>query len=360
MRRPSITVRELTPSDMPTAVHLLRLRDDRHHDADSVAEVLRGMDPAQLRAWGAFVDGEPAGLTTFYVRPLRCWAGEEVVAGYWGHLFVRPEFRQLMIYPLLIRAMRQGENGAQCRLIFTATRQPRVAAGHQRLGFELIGKLPVRFKPLRPFALVSKQRHFGRIAEKLAALPDGLYVLLLRLAEKRRRAGAAHREIDLASDDIDSVVELMNEARSGGISQVWSAESVRRRFGVTIDGSRYTLLGFFEGEDLEAALIFCTTTRGEDVRTGVLIEMVSRPGRGNAAISLLTEAESRMIDVGCEVVLHVDGMESDLERSMVRRGYRTAPHVYHLLVWSPDNEWKKDERSELGSWRFAFSDHDAF
>lgn len=358
--RPAITVRELTPSDMPTAVHLLRLRDDRHHESDSVAGVLRGLDPAQLRAWGAFVDGEPAGLTTFYVRRLSDWAGEEVVAGYWGHLFVRPEFRKLMIYPLLIRAMRQGKDGAQCRVIFTATRQPRVAEGHQRLGFELIGRLAVRFKPLRPFRLVAKQRHLGRIVENLSALGDGLYVPLLRLVGKRRLAAAAHREIDLGSDDVESVVGLMNEARRGGIGQVWSAESFRRRFAMTIDSSHYTVLGYFAGEGLEAVLIFCTTTRGETVRTGVLIEMASRPGREDAAVSLLSEAESRMMDAGCEVVLHVDGMGSDREKLMPRLGYRTAPHLYHLLVWSPDDGWKKDARSELSSWRFAFSDHDAF
>ena len=356
--RPALTLRELTPADLDTVVDLLRTRDGRPHEREDVAQVVQGLEPTRLRAWGAFVDGEPAGLTTFYLRRLRGWSAEPVTAGYWGHLYVLPEHRRLMVYPLLIRSMLQGGRDAGCDLIFTATRQPEVAEGHQRLGFQLIGRLPVRFRPLRPFRLLARQRRLGGAAERLAGLGDALYRPFV--SRPLSGGGTPCRRIDPASPEVEPVVELMNATRQGRVSQVWSAESFRRRCAGTIDGAAYTVLAAGDGDAPRAAVVYCEVTRGENVRAGVLLEVVSRPGDEPAALALTREAERRLLAAGCDVVLHLDGRGSALDERIARAGYRVAPHEYHMLIWSPDERWKEDRRSDLSNWWFAFSDHDAF
>lgn len=359
MSNVSIDVREINIDQIDTVIDLLCQRDERSHDLDSVRSILMNLEPSKLRAWVAYVGDDPAGFNSIYLRNIN-WQNRQLTAGYWAHLYVRPAYRKLMIYPRLIFSMLQTARQKGPEMIFTATRRPDVAAGHQKLGFQLIGTLPVRIKPLRPFRLLAKHWPIAQWAVGISPPLDALYSAYLALRRHASNSSLVTNELDVDSGDIDSLLQLISAESNGKVSQKWSAESLRQRFKCTIDGTRYLLRSARRGNDLVAVIISVATVRGNDIHTGVILDLLFKPTEQNAAFQLLFEAEQQIMHAGCEVLLCLNSMGKATSNIVQRMGFHKAPETYHMLVWPkelvPNGAWA----SNINNWRFTFADHDAF
>ena len=360
--KPMITIRAATQADLPVLRDLLSDRDGEQRLEPAVRDHLMECDPERFLAWIAFDGDEPVGITALYLRPL-LFDGDvpaERSAGYWAHLYVRESHRSLMVYPQLVFAMTRGMREAGLDLLYTATRQPDVAAGHQKLGYRLVGTIPVRLLPLRPFRLLARQKRLGPLAEALSPLGDRLWSLWRGLFRRTTGDGQTMEQITLEDGRIGELVELMNRRGAGHVAQRWTTEHFRTRFKGALDGEKYVIHVACSDDRVLGGSIHRLAVRGNSVRTGVILDLVLSEGHEDLAGPMLSTLESRMLQDGADVILHLEGPGDPVGGGVLARGYRTAPDVYHLLV-SPGGMVDPGSRAgDLSNWLFAFSDHDAF
>lgn len=370
---PATSVREATPDDLADVTRLLSARDGVAHERQRVSDYLWGLDPNETRTWIAYADDTPVGMTMLYLRDMR-WPGgkadagaddraddgadeQTVRAGYWAHLYVEPAFRKQMIYPQLVLSMLRSVNAGDVAVIFTATRQPHVAEGHQKLGFKLVGTLPLRLRPLRPLRLVAKHKGIAAL-KPLAGACDGLYRVFAR-----RRAGGASRveEIAIDSPDVDRIVALLNDrpAPVNGVQQAWTTARFRRRYHATLDGRSYRITVVRRGEQIVAALVMAIAERGADIRAGVLLELAEDLSVTDREINALhADAEAFAHRDGAELMLSLDDtlLAGDVDASYLM----TKSETYHLLVYPKRLAEPPYAAADFAEWAFAFGDHDAF
>jgi len=339
-------------------VSLLSERDGHALDSAHVASALCGLDPAHLVGWIAMVGDEPAGLTTMYTRDQR-WGDRTIRAGYWSHLFVREEFRRLMVYPQLVLAMMRGIRPLGIDGIFTGTRRPHVAEGHVKLGFAKLGEYRVLYKPLRPFRLLARYKDWPALLHAAAAPGDGLYGAYLGLRRGRAPAGLSLRAAERADAAIDALAALLNAAGQGRISQVWSAESLRRRLARTIDGYDYRVLVAERGGRVVGGAVYRLTIR-ERVAAGIVMELIADRAEPGAIPALLGELERRVRTEGADTTLYLDGLEPATNAMLAAAGHRTSNETYQMLVWPRTLVPAGAGAADLANWRFSFLDHDAF
>jgi hypothetical protein len=359
---PRLTVRPTTPADLPAVVSLLSERDGRPLEPANVASALYGLDRAHLAGWLAFADDQPAGLTTLYTRDQRWEVGGQTTtirAGYWSHLFVREEFRRLMVYPQLVLAMMRGIKPLGIDCIFTGTRRPNVAQGHVKLGFARLGEYRVLFKPLRPFRLVARYKGWPGLTHAAAAPGDALYGVILAARRRGARRDLTIRAVDAGGPAIEAVVALLNTTGAGRVSQVWTRETLLRRLSRTIDGCEYRVLIAERGGRTIGAAVYRLTVR-ERVVAGVIMELVAAPGEDDALPALLTELERRLRAESGDTTLFLDALGPEASRLLTSRGHRTSRETYQMLVWPKTLVPAGAPAADLSNWRFSFLDHDAF
>lgn len=355
---PKLFVRATTPADLDAVVDLLSDRDGHRLDRAHVSTSLYGLEPAHLAGWIAFADEKPAGLTTLYLRDQR-WADRTIRAGYWSHLFVREEFRRLMVYPQLVLAMMRGIKPLGIDCIFTGTRRPHVAEGHVKLGFAKLGEYRVLYKPLRPFRLLARYKNWPGLL-RAAALPgDGAFGAYLAARRPGAPADLSVRAIELSHPAIESVVALLNDAGAGQTSQVWTRNTLRRRLAGTIDGYPYRVLVAEQTGRVAGALIYRLTIR-ERVAAGVIMEIVTDPRHARAASALLAHAERRFRAEGADTTLFLNGLQTPITGLLRAAGHRTSNETYQMLVWPKTLVPAGAAAANLANWRFSFLDHDAF
>jgi hypothetical protein len=350
-------VRLATPADLPAIVALLSERDGTPLQQDHVAAALAGMDPAHIAGWIAFTDGKPVGMSLLLLRTLR-WGGRTLRAGYWAHLFVRESSRGHGVYPRLVGAMMQGIAALSIDAIFTGTRRRHVAEGHVKLGFARLGEIPVMFEPLKPVRLLARHRGWPAL-EALAPPVDALYGAWRSTRRPAAPSGWSFREIGLSSPEMETVAAWLDEAPSGRVRQIWSADVLRRRLAGTIDGGRYTILAAERGGRVAGAAIWRVAPRAR-VLAGVLLDLVARPDEPAAERVLLAEAERRLAAAGADVLLYLDGPGAPQSRLVRDAGLRISDETYTMLVWPKDLAPAGSEVADLAQWRFSFLDHDAF
>ncbi|MCH7751648.1 MAG: hypothetical protein IH898_05780 [Planctomycetes bacterium] len=355
-------VREATPADLADVVKLLSARDNQPRDPQVVSDYLWGLDPKYARAWLAYVGDEPAGISMVYLRQMN-WPADgndtsPILAGYWAHLYVNPAFRKKMVYPQVVLAMLRGMKSAGIDVIFTVTRQPRVAEGNQRLGFTLVDKMALRLRPLRPFRLVAK--HKGALALAPLCVPlDALYGLA---ALRRTNPAVPIENVPLDSPQVDEVVALLNSRPTAAVRQFWTSEQFRRRYHTTLDGTSYRIRAVRHGKRLAAVLVMTIAERGNQIRAGILLELAAEPAAAAAEIDApLADAENFAHREGAEVMLSLEGslsleqLAGSFGKYLVNRS-----EVYHLLVYPKPMAQAPHLAAELAHWTFAFADHDAF
>ena len=359
---PKTSLREATPNDLNDVVTLLSARDGMLRDSGVVKDYLWGLDPQHFRGWLAYADDRPVGLTSVYLRDM-LWPqenGEATMkrAGYWSHLYVEPEFRKQMIYPQLVLSMLRGMKSAGLDIIFTATRQPDVAEGHQKLGFQLVGKMPLRLRPLRPFRLLAKHKGAGVVAPACPPL-DGLY----RLGARRRIDPAISiEEVAQDSPKVGAITSLLNECPSTIVRQQWNEELFRRRFTRTLDGTNYRVSVAMANGNVTAALIMAIADRGNNIRAGVILDLVALPSATPQQLeSLLGDAEQFAHRQGAEVMLSLEPSLCHSAWSDSFANYlHTNAETYHILVYPKSLAEAPNLAALLENWRFTFADHDAF
>lgn len=359
---PKTSLREATPDDLDDVVQLLSARDGMARNREVVRDYLWGLEPEHFRGWLAYADDRPVGLTSVYLRDMQ-WPQENGSpqtkrAGYWSHLYVEPEFRKQMIYPQLVLSMLRSMKTVGLDIIFTATRQPDVAEGHQKLGFKLVGKLPLRLRPLRPFRLLAKHKGAGVLAPACGPF-DALY----RLAAGRRIDSSSKiEEVGLESPVVDEIVALLNAAPSTAVHQQWDADLFRRRFRRTLDGTDYRITIIKKNDSVLAALMMAIADRGNNIRAGIVLDFVAQPTATREELdALLGEGEQYAHRQGAEVMLSLEHSLMLEAWGSSHTGYlETSAETYHMLVYPKTIAESPNLAAELENWRFSFADHDAF
>lgn len=363
---PGVTVREATPVDIEDVAELLSARDGQVRDRKTVSDYLWDLNPEHARAWLAYAGEQPVGITMLYLRRMN-WpqAGgesvgklQEIRAGYWAHLYVRPEFRSKMVYPQLVLAMLRGMAKAGLSVIFTATRQPQVAAGHQRLGFALVGKLTLKLRPVRPFRLLFKQKGLAALVP-LAAPLDAIYWLFTGRVPSR---SASIENVTVESPDIGEIVALMNARVSGAVAQIWRPDQFRRRFRTTLDGTNYRITAIRRNGRIAAALVMALAERGNQIRAGIVLELIAHEDVPPDELrALLADGRQHARQHGGEVILCLpSSLSPDQAGSTFRQYFTSRSENYHLLVYPKMLAQAPYLAAEADDWEFQFADHDAF
>jgi hypothetical protein len=262
-----------------------------------------------------------------------------------------------MVYPQLVLAMLRGMAAHGVALIYTATRQPQVAAGHQKLGFALAGTLPLRLRPLRPFRLLAKHKNLRLPSVLIRALDAVARPLIKRKSDPLIKV----TQISLDDDRIVDICALLNARGIAKVNHVWSADEFRRRFATTLDGTEYRVLGCERAGRIIAALVTTLVERGNHIRAGVVLTLVADVAASAGEVNaLLAAAEQFARDNDAELMLALD--ESvDLPQLSSRKNYlSTDSESYHLLVYPKKFAQAPYAAADIQSWIFDYADHDAF
>lgn len=367
----STTIREATLADMEDVVLLLSARDGQVRDPNIVKKYLWNLDPESIRVWLAYAGDQPVGITALYLREMvwpseaanteshtRAHGGSILLAGYWAHLYVEPRYRKQMIYPQLVLAMLRGMKAAGVKIIFTATRQPQVAEAHQKLGFALVGSLPLRLRPLRPFRLLAKHKQIP-ILRTLSPFLDFGADLILR---RKLNSQIPIEDVSLNSFRVEQIVAMMNEGLALSVRQKWTPHRFRLRFSTTLDGSSYRIRAIHRKEQIVVATIFALVERGNNIRAGVILAFVAQPEALFPEVcALLADAERYAYNNKAELMLSLGDSFALPQLLSAGRSYLISrSENYHLLVYPKTMAQAPFVSAQIDQWAFEFADHDAF
>ena len=354
--------RPLEPGDLNAVVTLLSQRDGQEYDRGPVARYLCDLDPGRLMGWIAAAGERPVGMTVLYLRKI-VWGDEVLRGGYWAHLYVHEDFRKHLVYPRLVHTMMETAAAAGVDVVYTGMRRLAVADAHVIIGFEPLGSLGVRVKPLRPFALLARYRGWKPL-ETVSRPLDLLYRSGLA-ARRLRPSSGIHIEVtDSSSPRLDRLLEIRERQAGSRVRQQWTPEGWRLRFASTLEGRPYTVLLALDGQELLGGLLMRVALREAPfgrafIRLGIVMDVVVAGGRESVTARLLGEAERRAMSDGCQAMLWLDGVP-EVSPLLRRLGYRDSPETYRVIVWPPTLVPTTSPLRSLANWRFPFSEHDAF
>jgi predicted N-acetyltransferase YhbS len=352
-------IRPLTAIDLPIVSRLLSERDNRIWDTDSARWFLQDLEPDKCRAWAAFDGEKPVGLTTMFLRTLQV-RGNAQQAAYWANLYVDPAYRDQMLYPRLPMAMLNSLKSLGIPFIYAPVRIPQLAKAHLGLGFAKIGRMEVLVRPLRPARFLAKYKKFGTAARTLAGPVDVAFQSLLWLRAARVPSEVRLEAIDVMTAPLGAIAKLLTDRAADRIAQPWNASSLRERYRQTREGGNYSVVTASHGEELTAVAIQRVAERGDGIHVCVVMELAFRPGAEADAAAVLRRVELDATAADCELLIYLDGLGSGNRELLLRRGFRSSPEVYELLIW-PKKAVVEDERLGDGNrWEFGFRDHDAF
>jgi GNAT superfamily N-acetyltransferase len=353
------TIRVAGDADVATIASLLRERDGAAHPTAAVAAYLADLDPLRITVWLAEKDGRSVGINAVYRRNIDSPAGR-LAAGYWGHLYVRPEARSLMVYPQLVMAMLRWAQSGNADLIYTATRQEHVAAAHLKLGFVKIGTIPVLLRPLRPARLLASRSRAVRLWAGWAAPLVDAAVSAGRAAVGLPGRMAAIRAVR-ADDHAAAELAALQPGLEDYIRTVWTASDWLNRFTTTIEGHEYLAAVAPRSGEPEAGVLIRIAERGSPaVRIGVVLDLVDRSPERTHLAPLLRWVERRAIKAGADAIIALPMLAEGERRPYRACGYWTAPETYTLLYRSTSSRCRAEQMQNPEAWRFCFAEHDAF
>lgn len=315
--------------------------------------------------WLATVESQPAASTSMYLRTLQIPDRDEPLPiGYWAHLFVLPEHRKLMLYPQLVFTMRKAMAELGIEAILTAMRRPEVTEGHLKLGFKVICAWPVLVKPLKPFALLGKHKGI-RIASAFAPLGDRLWRTGQSVLTRPSGSGMSIESLDaeLVRGDarlLDEICGLLVASAGDRATTAWTRDLLTARLGGGVDGEPYSVLLARSDDALTGVAICRLATRGNDIRTGVILELATKDGGRDVVRALASACERELANRGAEAMLWLDGAGQQVSDTLRGMGYRVAAdETYRLIAFTaPDAGTCLPTEAQV--WRFTFLDHDAF
>jgi hypothetical protein len=348
-----LSIRQATAEDLPAALRLFEIRDGHAYEPELIFHKVGRFDPKRTLGWIVYDGCQPVGMSMMLLRELNV-DGEKLRAGYWANLYIRPEYRQFLLYPRLTRAMTGALRNNDVAILYTAVRDAEVAHAHVKLGFSKLGELAVRAKPLRPVRLFLRAKTWD-VAEQFASIPDYLYRGVLKM----RSPNGNDLQVSQMrlSSNLREFASLLDQTRCR-VRQVWSLSRLQDRYASNRDGEPYSLLGVRRHGTLVAAALWRAAVRGNSVRAGVLMDLAFRSGEEYAARKVIAAAEACALQKSCDVMLHLDGLNE--AGSMIHKfGYCFSPERYRVLLW-PTQVVKDGLLADLQGWRYAFADHDTF
>lgn len=315
--------------------------------------------------WLATVEGQPAASTAMYRRSLRVPDRDDLLPiGYWAHLFVLPEHRKLMLYPQLVFTMRKAMAGLGIEAILTAMRRPEVTEGHLKLGFKVVCSWPVLVKPLKPFALLGKHKGI-RVASAVAPIGDGLWRAGQSMRARKRDASMTvetfgAERVRGESRMLEEIRTLLADSAHDRAATTWNSNLLEARLGGGVDGEPYSVLMARRDAKLEGVAICRLATRGNGIRTGVILELAALDQNTDALRALAVACERELADRGAEAMLWLDGAGRQTSDTLRGLGYRVATdETYRLIAYAPGDA-EPVFPTAADAWRFTFLDHDAF
>jgi len=348
-----LSIRQAGAEDLSAAVRLFEIRDGHSYEPELILHKVGRFDSERTLAWIAYDGCDPIGMSMMLLRKLNV-DGENLRAGYWANLYIRPEYRQFLLYPRLTMAMTGALRNNGLAILYTAVREAQVARAHVKLGFEKLGELAVRAKPLRPLRLFLRAK--GRdVSNHLAAVADDLYRGVLKM---RRPNGKGLQVCEMTLSSNLAELRSLFDQTPCRVRQVWNCSRLSERYASNRDAEPYYVLGVRRNRTLVAATIWRAAARGSKVKAGVLMDIAYQPGEEHAARKVLAAAEQAGLENGCDVMLHLDGL-SHASRMIRKSGYCFSPERYSVLLW-PASATRKDLFSDLRNWRYPFAEHDTF
>lgn len=167
-----LTIRELEPEDGPEVVRLLSRAlgwaDDARHERLFDWKHRRNPFGPSL-AWVALVDGRVAGLRAF-LRWELCWQGRVVSAVRAVDTATHPDHRGAGVFSRLTRHGLEALRGAGIELVFN-TPNDQSRPGYLKMGWEEVGRLPLRFRVASVASLPSVTR--ARVPADLWSVASG-------------------------------------------------------------------------------------------------------------------------------------------------------------------------------------------
>ena len=353
-------VRLAGAADLEEVVSLVRERDGIHHPARAIAGYFADLDPERIAVWVAETAGEAVGLNAIYLR--RMHAGEGTVqAGYWAHLYVRPEARKAMVYPRLVLAMLAWAREHGLAWVYTATRRPDVAAAHQKLGFEKIATIPVLLKPLRPAALLCARLTGAAALRSAAAAVDTVWGW-----SGRSMAAAGRLWSPPLAPDESGVWESPSVCRRdapvrGTICSAWTNDTWAARFAATIEGDHYHAFVLPSASDPVAGLMVRTAERGTpSIRLGVVMDIFDSSTDARFLPHLHAAAVRWAAGRRAHALIALAPTDPVESRAFAGRGYMRSPERYALLAKATSPRPLPVVLHDAARWRFPFVEHDAF
>lgn len=354
------TLRIADKADLPIVFRLIRERDMRHHPDDAIAGYLANLDRQRIVVWIAERDGEPIGLNAIYLRPIACDSGA-FHAGYWGHLYVRPDARKLMVYPQLVLAMLRWAKEHDLDWVYTATRQETVAAAHLKLGFECISTIPVLLKPLRPGRLVAHRLGNNPFINGLAAIADAIWATGHAAGRMFARDSTAASSPADAAVSAGALIGLLAAVSGRSIRTAWTEQSWANRFAATIEGDCYRSFVVPAAGSPSAAALLRIAARGEPaLRLAVVMDLLDAAEDRQIASSLLAGATDWALEQHADAIIALEPTQPDEASWYRRKGFMRSPERYSLLVKSTSPRPLPAGFRDSVQWRFSFAEHDAF
>lgn len=357
----SVRIKVASAADADTVYAMLCERDTRTHHRSAVLNYLADLDPRRVCVWLAERGGECLGINAIYLRSLRTTAGP-LAAGYWAHLYVRPEARKLMIYPRFVLDMMRWSRDAGLRLVYTGSRQQHVAAAHLRLGFHSLATFPVLLQPLRPATLVASRKAASYpFAIAAARVCDDLFRAACRTLPRIDTSRTPFVGPIASATVSPATVAAFCATDDTKIRTEWTEASWRQRFSGTIEGAPYTCFVVPSAERPEASVMMRVAERGTPpVRVGVLMNMFDRTPDRRHLRPLLRLMAQAADAAGCAGVIAVDQIPRDIAAAMRSEGYWKTAERYAIVAKATGAEPLPPQLADASAWQFNFGEHDAF
>lgn len=353
-----ISIRRAVSADIPQIVDVVRFVSGHHYSVEVFRKLVFDFAPDKYCAWLAFEGEKPVGLTMLQPCTLER-AGSRCKAGYWTNLCVAPDYRRTALYPRLVYTMMSGAAEQDIDVVYAAVRRPEVIAGHVALGIEKVGEIPLFAKPLRPARLFSKFRSLGNVFVRLSVVPDFAYQEYLSL--RRASWKSAYVLTDVAARNADRLVPVLRNCYSSEVKRLMTAELFAARYDISPDGecAEYRVLCVEASGVVEAAIVYRTAVRGQNIRSLVIVEMGHRSSAQDALAAALGEIEKRAIQLNCEVILCLSSSPR-IQTFLKKSGYFRSNETYVLMKKGTGRTDDCLLPDNIDDWYFTFADHDAF
>ncbi|HXF56077.1 MAG TPA: GNAT family N-acetyltransferase [Actinomycetota bacterium] len=247
-----------------------------------------------------------------------------------------PEHRGQGVFSSLTKEALVSARG-QADLVFN-TPNDRSLAGYLKMGWRVVGRIPVHVRVVHPLRFVSRLRSL-QSAHPTAPTPAST-------------AAPRASEVLARASGIDSLLQEVTAARQDRLTTARDLRYLQWRYG-QVPGLDYRALTCEAGGDVIGLVIFRVRPRG-DLVEATISELVIRPGDRRTASRLLGSVRA---------AANVDHLtarfEPSLEPGMVSFGFVRAPGGV-TLVTNPLNAGLLPEPTDLRSWGLSIGDLEVF